>query len=157
MDNLSHFLFGYILLGNRINIILILLFSNLPDIISLPFKIYYTFIVEKKKKLTEIVKWDPSTDYLKIYRFAHSLFFCLLIGVILSLFTDQYLLLVGCMASHIFLDMFTHSGKWGTRLFYPFSDFHLNSFNWFCGRKSLIVYIFISILIFSVAALRFIL
>jgi len=48
MDLISHFLFGFIFFGSwNVNIFLILLFSNLPDIFALPFMIYY-LKMEKK-------------------------------------------------------------------------------------------------------------
>ena len=131
MDNLTHFLFGYILFGGKVNTILILLFTNLPDIIIAPSRIYYTIIKDKKRTFGEFNFWIPNKHYLKLYRSTHSLIFCLLLGFILSLFTKQYLVLTACIASHIILDVFSHSGKWATRIFYPFSDLHLNSFIWF--------------------------
>ena len=137
MDNITHFLFGYILFGGRVDIFLILLFANLPDIIATPFRIYYAIIKDKKRTFREVVSWVPNEDYLKVYRPTHSLLFCSLAGFVLSLFTEQYLLLTACILSHIILDIFSHSGRWATRIFYPFSDFHLNSFNWFEKRGSI--------------------
>jgi len=150
MDNLTHFLFGYILFVGRVNAILILLFTNLPDIIAAPSRIYYTIIKDKKRTFGEFNFWIPNKHYLKLYRSTHSLIFCLLLGFILSLFTKKYLVLTACIASHIILDVFSHSGKWATRIFYPFSDFHINSFNWFKKDnfiKSVIIFIIIVLIV----------
>jgi hypothetical protein len=146
MDTISHFLLSYFLFGGSVNILWIILFSNLPDLLSMPFKIYF---LGKKTNFKNFPKslftWEPSDNYLKFYRTFHSFLFITLLGLILSFFTKNYLILAGCMASHIFLDIFSHTSKWATRPLYPFSDIHFKAFNWFEGGRSLKLYFLISL------------
>jgi len=148
MDNLSHFLFGYFLFSGKVSTPLILLFTNIPDITAIFHRIYYSVIKDKRTTVKKFLKWKPNKEYLKIYRTSHSLFFVLGLGLILFFLTENYLILTLCMISHLALDIITHSGEWGTRIFYPFSDFHIDAFNWFKDKNyTIIIFMMIILMI----------
>ncbi|MCX8178548.1 MAG: metal-dependent hydrolase [Candidatus Aenigmarchaeota archaeon] len=126
MDNIAHWLGGMALTGRPDLFFLVFIFSNFPDILSAPFFFYYA-IKEKfpiKKKV--LFEWKPPREYLEYYRFFHSILGTLLITSVFNVFFPQYTkVFLLCYISHIILDMFSHGGFWATRIFYPFSDFHL--------------------------------
>jgi len=149
MDTIAHLLFAYILFGGGINdIFIVLLLSNLPDIVTIPLRIYDNFIKDGGRNLHDLFFWNPTKRYLQLYRTSHSLLFCFIFGGILSIFTKNYLLLSAYVMSHIIGDVFTHRGVWSTRLFYPFSNFHIEFYNWSYWEKPLINIVLYLMMIF---------
>lgn len=66
-------------------------------------------------------------DLVNLYYWTHSFFPILGVGVLLWIFKRKYAILVLPYMLHIFFDIFTHCGLFGTHIFYPLS-------NWsFCG------------------------
>ncbi len=154
MDPITHALFGYVLFGSPVNIILLFIFTNLSDITSIPFRIYE--VIRKNKFSFSYLFLDdpPSKRYLTLYRTTHSLLFIFLVFFILSFSIGNYLILSLYSFSHIILDFFSHSDEWATRLFYPFSDFHVNFFNYHRGRKGLLMFFIVFILILSLSLFK---
>ncbi len=135
MDPITHTIFGLIASNNRYSLLVTIVLSNLPDILAFPFKLFYlskVYVGKSEKWLNPFVwsSWDPSNEYLRFYRSTHSLLFFLFIIVVFYLFRLPFLLSLPVI-SHLLLDLISHGGVWATRPFYPFSDFHLDFFNWF--------------------------
>ena len=66
-------------------------------------------------------------ELIHLYYFTHSLFPILVVGVAIFLWRRKYAVLVLPYMLHVFFDIFTHCGLFGTRIFYPFSNLN------FCG------------------------
>lgn len=138
MDNVAHSLWGLTFV-RRLNLLFpIILFSNFPDILSAPFFLY--FIIKDKYPLiksegiknlffpryTPLHEWNPPREYLEIYRFFHSIPGFIVITIVFNVFFPKYVTIFAiCYLLHIIIDVFSHGGIWATRIFYPFSDFHL--------------------------------
>jgi membrane-bound metal-dependent hydrolase YbcI (DUF457 family) len=98
----------------------------MPDILSTPFFLYYVIKDRYPLKPRVLHEWHPPREYLEFYRFFHSFIGLLIVTAVFNVFFPQYTLVFAiCYASHIIVDMFSHSGFWATRILYPFSDFHL--------------------------------
>jgi membrane-bound metal-dependent hydrolase YbcI (DUF457 family) len=98
----------------------------MPDILSTPFFIYYVIKDRYPLKPRVLHEWRPPQEYLEFYRFFHSIIGFLIVTAVFNVFFPQYTLIFAiCYASHIIVDMFSHGNFWATRIFYPFSDFHL--------------------------------
>jgi len=125
MDNTTHSLWG-LTLTRRIDILFpIILFSNMPDILSAPFFFYYAKKDNYPLKKQVLFEWHPPQEYLDFYRFFHSIIGLIIVTTVFSVFFPQYTLIFAiCYTSHIIVDMFSHEGFWATRIFYPISDFH---------------------------------
>lgn len=126
MDNITHALWG-LTLTRKINLILpISIFSNMPDILSAPFFFYYLLKDKYPLKKQVLHEWRPPSEYLEFYHFFHSILGLIIVTSVFSVFFPQYALIFAiCYLSHIIIDMLSHSEYWATRIFYPFSDFHL--------------------------------
>ncbi|MEM5777362.1 MAG: metal-dependent hydrolase [Candidatus Aenigmatarchaeota archaeon] len=127
MDNTVHFLWGLTLIRRLEMAFPIALFSNMPDILSAPFFFYYVIKDKFPLKKQVLFEWKPPKEYLEFYRFFHSILGLIIITAVFNVFFPQYTFAFAiCYASHIIIDMFSHGGFWATRIFYPFSDFHLS-------------------------------
>ncbi|MFH8080325.1 MAG: metal-dependent hydrolase [Candidatus Aenigmatarchaeota archaeon] len=126
MDNIVHALWGLTLVRNLQLLLPVFLFSNMPDILSAPFFLYYVIKDKFPLKRQVLHEWRPPNEYLEFYHFFHSIIGLLIITSVFSVFFPEYTSIFAiCYASHIIIDMLSHSDFWATRIFYPFSDFHL--------------------------------
>ncbi len=126
MDNTSHALWGLTLVRRLDLIFPIALFSNMPDILSAPFFFYYAIKEKYPLKKQVLFEWKPPQEYLEFYRFFHSIIGLIIITAVFNVFFPQYTKIFAiCYGAHIIVDMFSHGNFWATRIFYPFSDFHL--------------------------------
>ena len=146
MDVGTHLLSGIILaylFRNNTNWLLIILASELPDLIGELFyqagrlsigkkiKVFYdTEISESSKKLGH-------SAYLIPYNFLHSIF-----SIMLLLIVSVPTAIVLAYSTHIFLDLISHSrNTWGIMLFWPFSTTRLGSkkdwwqWKWFKSKR----------------------
>lgn len=129
MDILSHLLIGLILASllrcNRKKTFLIMLFSIIPDLFQIPLYLYVGY--ENARFL-----WIPlSVDWIGfrlvhpilslLWEIPHSFFFAMLVGslvvFVFKLPKEVFLAYV----LHLVIDIFTHSGEWALKPFYPFS------------------------------------
>jgi hypothetical protein len=125
MDNVTHSLWGLTLVRRMDLLFPIILFSNMPDILSAPFFFYYAKKDKYPLKKQVLFEWRPPQEYLDFYRFFHSIVGLVIVTAVFNVFFPQYTLVFAiCYTSHIIVDMFSHGGFWATRVFYPFSDFH---------------------------------
>lgn len=69
-------------------------------------------------------------NLLGLYRTTHSLFFVAAIALALFVFKRKYLILILPYLLHVLFDVFTHCGIFGTRIFFPVSDFHMCGVNY---------------------------
>jgi len=126
MDNIAHFLWGLTLVRQANLAIPIALFSNMPDILSAPFFFYYVIKDKYPLKKQVLFEWKPPIEYLEFYRFFHSILGLVILTAVFNVFFPQLTTVFFiCYASHILIDIFSHGDFWATRIFYPFSDFHL--------------------------------
>lgn len=75
-------------------------------------------------------KFSNSIDTIA-YRITHSGFSAIFFGIVtFYMFPTSWHILTLSYASHIIIDIPTHDGDHATRFLYPFSDMHINAFNW---------------------------
>ena len=97
------------------------------------------------------------TTFLKpidkfMYRITHSFTALTVFGILFYLyFPDSYLVMTFAYFLHLAVDVPTHSKEWATRLFYPFSDFHIDGYNWWENKTvSLIFWLVLAVIAFKV-------
>ncbi|MBL7169922.1 MAG: hypothetical protein ISS48_02810 [Candidatus Aenigmarchaeota archaeon] len=141
MDILFHFTVGLIisklLTGNYL--ILAGLFSMLPDLAGLIIRVK-ELIDCRKSPLKKIISDFRESGFkgkfyaewcYPLYRSTHNLFTWLIVTVFSYLFFPNiFWLLPICYLSHIIIDIYSHQKGFATRLFFPFSDFHIEGRTW---------------------------
>lgn len=129
MDTLAHGLFGAAVLTPTRNEKLMAIagaMGMLPDLVVQGAVIWETGFGEGLR-IVAARGDDFPQNLMVLYRASHSLVAVVVIAVLLLAFKRKYLLLAAPYLLHVLFDVFTHCGLFGTRLFYPFSDWH------FCG------------------------
>ncbi|MFH1207562.1 MAG: hypothetical protein V1668_03065 [Patescibacteria group bacterium] len=130
MDTASHGAWGALVVRKAGLVGWAVLTGALPDIIPA----LYELVRHPRKYIRGLVSKslgdNPSDAYLHIYHWAHSLLPISFVTIIVSIFTPTGWMLAAPYYLHIFLDIFTHRGRWATRIFYPVSDFHFEGFDW---------------------------
>jgi len=135
MDIGSHILFGRALATapkiSRRNIFLITFFSYLPDLPQTFTYIYLGFVNSRPYWFPLNSDWEGFRElypfWIALWEIPHSLLF-----VFFVVFPVVYFLRLPKMALyayliHVIVDVFTHTGEWGSRIFYPFS-YQINGF-----------------------------
>ncbi len=124
------------------------LFAVLPDLVGF---VGHSFLMYKyahrnkpfwKTLLVEIQKTTFYNGLDKMsYRIAHSLFTWALTSLLLYLFFPRIWLACSlAYFSHILIDIPTHDGAFAQRLFYPFSDWHIQGKYWTTNRNLIIFF-----------------
>lgn len=175
MELISHALWTYILLRiispeyiltHPTFLILVLIFSMIPDIIETAplliciiakrkkykitgIKSLIEYAIKVTQKRTEIYKKEfPWATKLSFYTHSHIIF--LLILGILSLISQTIFLafLIG-IGFHLLIDIFTHKGFYATRPFYPLNNFKIQGFfNWYENKTFAKLNYFLLLLIY---------
>lgn len=126
MDIVSHFLIGW-LIGEAANASLrdtaiIAFFGFLPDLFQIPIYIYVGKRNRRRFHYPHHKDWvgaRKAHPYLmNLWEIPHSAVFMLLIVALALALNLPYLAIVA-YASHIFIDLFTHTGEWSVMPFYP--------------------------------------
>lgn len=139
------------------------LVANLPDFLGATPQWFFSMgefkkaykrggLLEIKKTFSALPK--PPDSVLTVYRSTHNLFAWGGFTLLLLLFLPSYSILSLAWLSHILVDIPTHDGEWGTRLFYPFSDFHFKGINW-PHSKIVIITNFVLLLVVNVLVVLF--
>ncbi|KKR23662.1 MAG: hypothetical protein UT53_C0010G0016 [Candidatus Yanofskybacteria bacterium GW2011_GWD2_39_48] len=141
MDVISHILIGRgIATPSGIpkrNVYFITFFSFLPDLPQIAIYLYLGFINSRPFFMPLNTDWNGFRAlhplWSAIWEIPHSIFFALLIilPVILIFRLPKMALVVYLL--HIFIDLFTHTGEWGTKIFYPLHykiDGFTNAWSW---------------------------
>jgi len=135
MDIVSHAIVGRMLVtkqtASRKDLWLAALFGALPDFFQLPLYLYIGYINHRP------YLWPLNSDWVGFrsaqpmwvlwWDIPHSLFTLLLIVVPLVFRLKLNKLVILAYFSHIFLDLFTHTGEWGVKPFFPL-QFMFNGF-----------------------------
>lgn len=137
MDIISHALIGKILCyfdkkARGTKQLWTILFSVMPDFVLIPFYIILGKEYSRFLWIAQNQDWDGASlthSFLtSLYNSTHSLFFCLLIILpivfIFKLPTSAFWVYL----SHIFIDIFTHTGEWTIKIFWPL-NFYTNGFS----------------------------
>ena len=136
MDFISHVLVGKLFqvksqLDSLKHKLIVIAAAFAPDI---PVMFVYLLLGHEKGRAF----WIPhNSDWIGIrfshpgwaamWEIPHSLFFVLLIVIPFVLYFRWPKIAIASYMSHIALDLFTHTGEWGIKLFYPL-DFVVNGF-----------------------------
>ncbi len=129
MDLVSHVLIGRALgtppKNSKKDVFWITFFSFLPDLPQIIIYIYLGFINSRAFFIPFNTDWDGFRDFNPVWsalwEIPHSVFFVLLVIFPIVLFFKLPKMALFVYALHIIIDLFTHSGEWGVKLFYPFS------------------------------------
>jgi len=111
---------------------IIILFSVLPDIVLIPFYIILGKENERFLWIAQNQDWAGSSISHPIltnsYNTTHSIFFALLIilPIVLALKLPKFAF--WAYLSHIIIDVFTHTGEWTIKLFFPY-NFNIDGFS----------------------------
>ena len=122
---------------SRRNIYIITFFSFLPDLSQITIYLYLGLINSRLFFIPLNADWDGfrvlHPSWSSIWEIPHSIFFALLlIFPIILIFKLPKMALVSYL-SHIFIDLFTHAGEWGIKIFYPLPykiDGFTNAWSW---------------------------
>jgi len=130
MDFISHGLIGAtlgLLDKNRTKkkVLAISFFSVLPDIFQIPYYLGLGYIKHRPCYWPNIEDWTnfrgthPVLD--AFWDIPHSLFFVLIVIFPLVKFLKKTNLLIYAYILHILIDIPTHTGEWGVKIFFPFN------------------------------------
>ncbi|MDD5040312.1 MAG: hypothetical protein PHY34_04145 [Patescibacteria group bacterium] len=130
MDTVSHAGWGATVIRAKSMVGWAAIAGALPDMIPVLYGIVrYGLRFFSEMTSQRFVK-SPTSGYMRIYYFTHSLVPASITTIILFIFTKSAWLLSIPYFFHILLDIPTHRGMWATRIVYPFSDFHVNGWSW---------------------------
>jgi membrane-bound metal-dependent hydrolase YbcI (DUF457 family) len=111
---------------------LVILFSIIPDFALIPF---YIILGKENQRFLWIAQnqdWIGSSIthpiLTNIYNITHSIFFALLIILPVVLIFKMPKSAFFAYLSHIIIDIFTHTGEWTIKIFYPL-NFNLDGFS----------------------------
>ena len=127
MDTLAHGLYGAAIAAKGGDERLMAaggVMGMLPDLIVQGTIIAQTGLVSGLKIMGGAGEGFP-TGLIALYRWTHSLLAVAVLAAFFLLFKRKYLILVLPYLLHIAFDIFTHCGVFGTRIFFPFSDWHV--------------------------------
>ncbi|NLB54572.1 MAG: hypothetical protein GX811_02185 [Lentisphaerae bacterium] len=101
-------------------------FGLFPDIISIGPHFVYSLLFDNS------MGFQAVPDFVfTIYKYTHSLLIASALILLVSLFNRTFALTMLAWPFHIVTDMFTHApGPFGTRVFYPISDFAFPGSDW---------------------------
>jgi len=134
MDIVSHALIGRALVtknDKKADIVWVSFFGALPDVFQIPLYAVVGYYHNRPYYFPENADWtgfrSAHPGWSLLWEIPHSLFFLLLIVV-----PAVYLLKINKLAIvsyflHIFVDLFTHTGEWNVKPFFPL-NFHINGF-----------------------------
>lgn len=135
MDIVSHAIVGRMLVTKKKNkpsdFWLIVLFAALPDLFQIPLYLYLGYINHRPFFWPYNSDWigfrASNSGWLLWWDIPHSLLTLLFIVLpLVSLLKINKLVLFSYF-SHIFLDLFTHTGEWGVKPLFPL-QFMVNGF-----------------------------
>ncbi|MFA6553568.1 MAG: hypothetical protein WCT27_04010 [Patescibacteria group bacterium] len=130
MDTVSHGAWGALIVRKTGLVGWALLTGALPDILPALYELARHPVKFIRGLINKSLADNPSRMYLTIYHWAHSLLPISFVTLLVLIFAPARSILAVPYYMHIFLDIFTHRGKWATRIFYPFSDFHFDGTDW---------------------------
>lgn len=127
MDVVSHALVGRMFISKREkknDIWLVSLAGALPDFFQIPLYIFVGYIHNRPYYFPMNSDWvgvraEYPTWYM-LWDIPHSLLFLLFVITPLVLYFKLNKLIILAYFSHIFLDIFTHTGEWALKPFFPF-------------------------------------
>lgn len=129
MDTLAHGLYGAAVVANKRSEKLMVLsgaVGMLPDLIVQGAVIVERGLVPGLKVMGAAGDDFPS-NLLLLYRATHSLFVPAFLWLVLP---KKWRVLAFPYLLHVLFDVFTHCGLFGTRIFFPLSDFHICGINY---------------------------
>ena len=136
MDILAHALWGLIFFDSLdMNLYLIILFSLLPDFSAFSFEFVKLILGFKKFPHSKEEARKKIPRYVgKIYNFTHSLVLVGCLFLILFIFYRSFSWYILPWILHILLDIPSHPRDFfGTPIFYPFSSYKFDGYEW--GKK----------------------
>jgi len=129
MDSISHILIGKLLASSpkysKKAVFITAFFSFLPDLSSIPMYLYLGYIKARPFWIPYNSDWNGVRElrpvWSALWDIPHSLFFAVLIILPIILFFKLPKIAFFAYIFHIFIDIFTHTGEWAVKLFYPLS------------------------------------
>jgi membrane-bound metal-dependent hydrolase YbcI (DUF457 family) len=126
VDIVSHALMGRALVtkkDSKKDQILVALFGALPDFFQIPLYIFLGYLHQRPFFYPATSDWtgfrEAYPTWSMWWEIPHSYFFVLLIVVPLVLFLKINKFAIAAYSLHIFLDLFTHTGEWAVKPFFP--------------------------------------
>ncbi len=129
MDSISHILIGKLLASSskysKKAVLITAFFSFLPDLSSIPMYLYLGYIKMRPFWIPYNSDWNGLRESnplrSSLWDIPHSLFFAVLIILPIVLYFKLPKIVFFAYLLHIFIDIFTHTGEWAVKPFYPFS------------------------------------
>ena len=163
MDIVSHALVGRMFISSREkkrDIAFVALAGALPDFFQIPLYIFVGHLHHRPYNFPLNSDWvGVRSAYPSWYLFwdiPHSLFFLLFVIIPIVYYFKLNKLAIFAYFSHIFLDIFTHTGEWSLKPFFPL-NFAINGFTdaWAWNYWSyLLVWAILITIIMGLEALR---
>lgn len=111
----------------------VIFFSTMPDLVLIPFYIVLGKNNQRFLWIAQNQDWNgASTAYpflTSLYNSTHSIFFAFLIilPIVFLLKLPKSAFFVYLF--HIIIDIFTHTGEWAIKPFFPLNNFEINGFS----------------------------
>lgn len=127
MDIISHILIGCVLFlffkKTLKSFFLIILFSFLPDLTQVAQYLYLGFVKERFLFIPLNLDWngfrDPHPFFSALWDVPHSFFFSFIIILPIILYFKLPKIFFTAYFLHLFVDLFSHTGEWAVKPFYP--------------------------------------
>jgi hypothetical protein len=132
MDIIAHAAWGATIIREQPQVWWAAFFGAFPDVwAAAPVFIYLRKYKWRRFYNKEVwAEAKENSAYVHVYYIVHSLFTASFITIIIALIWPDYWYVTIPYFIHILMDVGVHKGKWGTRLFYPFTDWHVEGLNW---------------------------
>lgn len=135
MDIVSHGLIGAALSVHprykKKEILVISLFGLLPDLFQIPVYLFLGFIKNRPFWFPQNTDWigfrDAYPVWSALWEIPHSLFFLVILIIPLVYYFKLPKIAIVSYFSHIFTDIFTHTGEWAVKPLFPI-DFKIDGF-----------------------------
>ncbi|HRE25946.1 MAG TPA: hypothetical protein PK954_04880 [Anaerolineales bacterium] len=126
MDIVSHALVGRLLASRETppkETALLMGAAALPDLFQIPLYAYLGYLKARPFWIPENADWigfrAAQPDWVLLWDIPHSVLFFVAAVVPLVLLLKMNRLVVLAYASHLVIDLFTHTGEWAVRPFWP--------------------------------------
>ncbi len=162
MDVFFHLIIGMIIsnifLGKILLIVVIA--AVLPDLIGTTY--FYILLLKNSSKKSFKAFFKDYMNHINtrtffgkldmaLYRVTHSLFGWLFFtGLCFIFYKESYLVISLAYLSHLIIDPLVHKKDYATRLFYPFSDFHIKGDDWNHNVKRYLLVDLIALMVFFI-------
>ncbi len=126
MDIISHALIGRVLVtprSPRKDVFWVMAFAALPDLFQIPLYLFLGYVKQRPFWIPLTADWTgfraAYPEWILWWDIPHSFLFLGLVITPWVLWRRLNRWLIAAYFSHLFVDLFTHTGEWGVKPFFP--------------------------------------